>query len=72
MSASELREKLHQYIDDADETSLTEIYKMISEDDLPFNYSVEDIEMLYKRRDSYLSGEGKNFTVEESLNKIRK
>lgn len=72
MSASELREKLHNYIDAADEVKLIEIYKIIEEDDAPYNYFAEDTAMLYKRRDSYLSGEGKNFTVEESLNKIRK
>ena len=53
MSTSEIREKLHQYIDSTDETLLTEIYQMVAEEDAPFNYSADDIATFYKRRESY-------------------
>lgn len=72
MSASEIREKLHDYINNTDEPLLTEIYKMIAEEDAPYYYSAEDIAMFYQRRTSYLNGEGKNYTIEESLNSIRR
>ena len=72
MSTSEIREKLHQYIDKTDETLLTEIYQMITKEDVPFNYSSDDIAMFYKRREAYQNGEGKNYTVQKSLNNIRR
>ena len=72
MSTQEIREKLHQYIDKTDETLLTEIYQMITEEDVPFNYSSDDIAMFYKRREAYQNGEGKNYTVQVSLNNIRR
>lgn len=45
---------------------------MITEEDVPFNYSSDDIAMFYKRREAYQNGEGKNYTVQESLNNIRR
>ncbi len=72
MKATELREKLHQYIDKLDEARLDEIYKIIEEEDIAWQYSAEDIQMFYQRRSSYLNGEGKNYTMEESINSIRK
>ena len=72
MKATELREKLHQYIDKLDEARLDEVYKIIEEEDIAWQYSAEDIKMFYQRRSSYLNGEGKNYTMEESINSIRK
>ena len=72
MKATELREKLHQYIDKLDEARLDEVYKIIEEEDIAWQYSAEDIKMFYQRRLSYLNGEGKNYKVEESINSIRK
>lgn len=72
MKATELKEKLHHYIDTADEVKLLEIYKIIEDEDTAYSYSTEDLAMLYKRRTSYLNGEGKNYTTEESINSIRK
>ncbi len=72
MKVTELREKLHQYIDKANEARLDEIYKIIEEEDIAWKYSPEDLKMFYQRRSSYLKGEGKNYTMEESINSIRK
>ncbi len=60
MKADQLRQKLHQYIDTLDEVSLDEVYKIISEEDIAWKYSAEDIAMFYQRRTSYLNGEGKD------------
>ncbi len=68
MKADQLRQKLHQYIDTLDEVSLDEIYKIIGEEDIAWKYSAEDIAMFYKRRTSSLNGEGKNYTMDESIN----
>ena len=72
MKAEQLREKLHQYIDKLDEARLDEVYKIIEEEDIPWQYSAEDIKMFYDRRSSYLNEEGKNYTMDESINSIRK
>lgn len=70
MKAAELRERLHQYIDKLDEKRLDEIYKIIEEEDIAWQYSAEDIKMFYQHRSSYLNGEGKNYTMEESINSL--
>ena len=72
MKTKELREKLHQYIDSLDEARLDEVYKIIEGEDIAWQYSAEDIAMFYQRRTSYMNGEGKNYTMEESINGIRK
>ena len=72
MKAEQLREKLHQYIDKLDETRLDEIYKIIEKEDIPWQYSAEDIKMFYDRRSSFLNGEGKNYTMDASIKSIRK
>jgi hypothetical protein len=72
MKATELREKLHRYIDTLDEAKLDEVYKIIEGEDNAYQYSAEDIAMFYDRRTSYMNGQGKNYTMEESINSIRK
>ena len=72
MKATELRKKLHQYIDKLDEARLDEIYKIIEGEDIAWKYSADDIKMFYDRRSSYLNGEGKNYTMQQSINSIRK
>ena len=72
MKADQLRQKLHQYIDTLDEVSLDEVYKIIGEEDVEWKYSAEDIAMFYQRRTSYVKNEGKNYTMDESINSIRK
>jgi hypothetical protein len=72
MESEKLRQKLHQYIDSLDAVSLDEVYKIIGEEDIPWKYSAEDIAMFYQRRTAYLNGEGRNYTMDESINSIRK
>ena len=71
MNITELRKKIHNYIDTADGEKLAEICNIIEKEDAAYNYTAEDILVLYKRRDDYLSGKGKNYTIEESLKRIR-
>lgn len=71
-SAGFLRDKLHQYIDVADEQKLQAIYVFLeNEMEKQATYSTEEIALFYSRRKSYLAGEGKNYSVEESVNRIR-
>jgi len=69
-SGSSVREKLHHYIDIADEQKLNAIYVLL-EDEINWTYSSEDIEMLHQRRQLHQQGLSKSYTVEESLNSAR-
>ncbi len=65
-----LRDKLHQYIDVADEQKLQAIYTLL-EDEINWSYTKEDIEQFHQRRQNHLDGISKSYTAEESLNAAR-
>jgi hypothetical protein len=65
-----LRDKLHQYIDVADEQKLQAIYTLL-EDEINWSYTKEDIEQFHQRRQNHLDGISKSYTTEESLNAAR-
>jgi hypothetical protein len=73
MATTQLKEKLHEYIDTADEKKLEAIYTILQDtigEDEP--YSADDLAVFYKRRQQYKNGEGENLTVEEFINFVRK
>ena len=73
MEAAELRNKLHQYIDAADEHKLQAIYTILENDiEQEAIYTAEVIELFYERRQNHLQGKSKSYTAEESVNQIRK
>lgn len=69
-SPQTLREKLHQYIDIADEQKLEAIYTLL-EDEIDWKYSPEEIAMFHHRRENHLKQSSKSYTPEESLKAIR-
>ena len=73
MEAIQKRQKLHEYIDLADDEKVNALFTILEADnDLSYQYSDEDIKMFYERKERYLKGEGRNFSVEESFDEIRK
>ena len=73
METIQKRQKLHEYIQSADDEKVNALFLILeSENNNDYPYSAEDINMLYERRERYLKGEGKNLTVEESFEDIRK
>ncbi len=74
MEVAELREKLHEYINNADEQHLSAIYLLV-EDDIPSNsadiFDEATMNMIYQRRENHRKGISKSYTVEESMNFIR-
>jgi hypothetical protein len=67
----DLRDKLHQYIDVADEEKLKAIYILL-EGEIEWHYTSQEIEMLHKRRENHLKGNSKSYGAEESINEVRK
>jgi hypothetical protein len=73
MATAQLKEKLHEYIDTADEKKLEAIYTILQDtmgDE--HQYSADELADFYTRRQEYLNGEGENLTVEEFINFARK
>lgn len=76
MDVMELREKLHEYIETADEQHLSAIYTLVgnrtsSESDEDYVFDEETMKMLYERRERHRTGQSASYTVEESFNMIR-
>ena len=73
METIQKRQKLHEYIDIADDEKVNALFTILeSDNDNSCQYSSEDINMFYERRERYLKGGGKKFTVEESFDWVRK
>jgi hypothetical protein len=73
MEAIQKRQKLHEYIDLADDEKVNALFTILeADDDYPYQYSAEELKIFYERKERYLKGEGKSFSVEESFDEIRK
>ncbi len=70
METSAIRNKLHEYIDTADERKLQAIYTIL-EDEIGYTFNEDEIAIFHERRNKHLSGTSKSYAVEESLQMIR-
>ena len=73
METIQKRQKLHEYIQSADDEKVNALFLILdSNENNDYPYSDEDISLLYQRRERFLKGEGKNLIVSESFEDIRK
>ena len=73
MTVAAVKEKLHEYIDHADDKKVQAIADFV-ENEIEHVDNIFDDEMmavLRERRANYLSGKSRTYTVEESMEHIR-
>lgn len=77
MSILDIKEKLHEYIEQSDDKLLKMIYALVKEynEDEPFNLDEERKKLIEAERERYLKGEGKSYSWDEvkqmAINKQR-
>jgi putative addiction module component (TIGR02574 family) len=73
MTNVQMRNKLHRFIDSAEEKKLKAIYVMVEDDiEAPSLLTDDQKAELDKRLKEYHQGKGKNYTWSEAVKKIRK
>ncbi|HWZ14059.1 MAG TPA: hypothetical protein VNW95_02390 [Mucilaginibacter sp.] len=70
MQATNIRQKLHQYVDNSDEKLLKLMFALAKEynedDDVEYEFSTEDIKIFDERREKRLSGESATYKWDEA------
>lgn len=72
MDAGTLRDRLHEYINQADTKHLEAMYVLLEKELEPsYKYDAATLEMLYKRRESHLNEQSISYSVEEAINLVK-
>jgi len=74
MTLDIVKEKLHGYIENADQNKIVAMYTLIESDinEGRVMYNEETLRKLEERSENAFSGKSKTYTVEESMENIRK
>jgi hypothetical protein len=74
MILATVKEKLHEYIDHADEKKIQAIYTLVEDEieDTNYQYDEETLNMLRNTSRDYFSGKIKGYSEEESMERVRK
>ncbi|MBS1502384.1 MAG: hypothetical protein JST32_10010 [Bacteroidetes bacterium] len=74
MQTLDIRQKLHQYIDDGDEKLLKMMFALAKEynedDDVDYTFTDEDIKAFDQRKEKRLRGESKTYGWQEAKSMI--
>ena len=72
MTLISVKEKLHDYIDHADDKKIKSLYTMLQSDiEQDFELTDSDMKELDSRWEDYLSGKTKSYTLEEAMDKLK-
>jgi hypothetical protein len=70
MQTTQIRQKLHQYVDNSDEKLLKLMFALAKEynedDDYDYEFTAEDIKELDERREKRLRGESSTYSWQEA------
>lgn len=74
MTIATIRQRLISYLEDADDKKIKAIYTLLEEDinNGAFTLSDEQLQILEKERELYLSGKAKSYNRAEAMQLIRK
>lgn len=74
MTFTALKERLHDYIDHADEKKVKAIYTLVAEEmeSSGYVYDEETLNMLEERREEYLKSNEKGLNATESISHIKR
>lgn len=74
MKTTDIRQKLHHYIETAKDKKVKAIYAMV-EDEIQETYDYwndeEFLSELRRRQESYISGQAKTYTLSETMREIK-
>ena len=71
MTIAKIKEKLHAYIEVAEERKLKAIYILLEHDMDNHDFDDETVKMLEERHDEFIKSGSKGYTVEESFECIK-
>ena len=72
MSAVQIKETLHEYIDTADDKKLEAIYTILKDSFSPdFEYNKDELTAIYARRNEYKNNEAVTLVAEDFVNYVR-
>lgn len=74
MNTADIRQKLHHYIETAQEKKLRAIFAMIEEEiEETFDHWNDEafVEELQRRKASYLNGTAKTYTLDQSISRAK-
>ena len=72
MPVQHLKEKLHQLIETADDFKLEAVFTLLqAEENSAPSYSVNELEAIYERRNNFLLGKEKGFSVQEFIKYVK-
>ncbi len=75
MKTAELKQKLHHYIETAQEKKLKAIYMMVEEEieeTCDYWHDENFMAELQRRENAYLNGTAKTYTLEQSVSRVQK